>query len=141
MTGMMVSPPKSGDDSFYSFKAEEDAIFTGLAQRARKFVYGFNRIQGIECQPTEGAMHAFPKLDLPESAKQLTFMLMECKRNNMQKCPVRHYTRIVAAVYGARLPFPSALVKRGQDGKLLEQESLHWETTGSTMRFETLERK
>ena len=70
MTGLMVSPPKPGDASYESFKAEEEAIFRGLAGRAKKLVDALNEIPGIDCQPAEGAMYAFPKLTLPEGAKQ-----------------------------------------------------------------------
>lgn len=71
MTGFMVSPPKPGDESYESFQAEEDTIFQGLARRAKKLVDGLNIIPGIQCQPAEGAMYAFPSLELPEQAKQM----------------------------------------------------------------------
>ena len=31
-------------------------------------VDGLNKIPGIECVPAEGAMYAFPKVDVPEKA-------------------------------------------------------------------------
>lgn len=71
MMGLMVSPPKPGDESYESFKAEEDSIFQGLGRRAMKLVDGLNKIPGIECQRASGAMYAFPRVEVPEGAKKV----------------------------------------------------------------------
>ena len=48
--------------------SEETDIYQGLARRAKALVDGLNAIEGIECQPAEGAMYAFPRLELPAKA-------------------------------------------------------------------------
>jgi len=50
--------------------SESEAIFTGLKRRALKLTEALNAIPGIRCQPIEGAMYAFPALDLPPKAVQ-----------------------------------------------------------------------
>lgn len=68
MTSLMVNGPKEGGESYEKFMVEEKEIFDGLSRRAEKLVKGLNSIEGIECQPAEGAMYAFPKLSLPSKA-------------------------------------------------------------------------
>jgi len=75
MTSLMVNPPKSNDESYELFQKETTAIFDGLKERADKLVRGLNNIPGISCVPAEGAMYAFPTVQVPlkaiETAKEL----------------------------------------------------------------------
>lgn len=75
MTSLMVNPPKSNDESYELFQEETTAIFDGLKERADKLVRGLNNIPGISCVPAEGAMYAFPTVQVPlkaiETAKEL----------------------------------------------------------------------
>ena len=57
MTSLMVNPPKEGDASFANHTSEESNIFDSLAARATMMVEGLNAIDGIECEPAEGAMY------------------------------------------------------------------------------------
>mmetsp|Transcript_3204 Transcript_3204/g.4309 ORF Transcript_3204/g.4309 Transcript_3204/m.4309 type:complete len:669 (-) Transcript_3204:60-2066(-) len=68
MTSLMVKGPSEGGESYEKFVAEEQGIFQGLARRAKKLVDGLNAIDGIECQPADGAMYAFPKITIPPKA-------------------------------------------------------------------------
>jgi aspartate/methionine/tyrosine aminotransferase len=68
MTSLMVSPPKEGGESYELFREENLKIFNGLKDRALKLVEGLNKIPGITCVPAEGAMYAFPRIDIPEKA-------------------------------------------------------------------------
>jgi len=70
MTSLMVNGPKEGGESYIGFVEEERAIFESLSRRAKTIVEGLNKIDGIECEPAEGAMYAFPRLDLPKKAVQ-----------------------------------------------------------------------
>ena len=70
MTSLMVKPPSPDGESYDQFVSEETGIFDSLRRRANKLVDGLNAIDGIECVPAQGAMYAFPKLDLPEKAFQ-----------------------------------------------------------------------
>eukprot|EP00532_Pseudo-nitzschia_australis_P005090 CAMPEP_0168183356 /NCGR_PEP_ID=MMETSP0139_2-20121125/12494_1 /TAXON_ID=44445 /ORGANISM="Pseudo-nitzschia australis, Strain 10249 10 AB" /LENGTH=623 /DNA_ID=CAMNT_0008104569 /DNA_START=295 /DNA_END=2166 /DNA_ORIENTATION=- len=68
MTSLMVLPPKMGTESYELFQQETSAIYNGLKERADRLVTGLNRIPGISCVPAEGAMYAFPSIDVPSKA-------------------------------------------------------------------------
>uniref|UniRef100_A0A7S3LGV3 Aminotransferase class I/classII large domain-containing protein n=2 Tax=Amphora coffeiformis TaxID=265554 RepID=A0A7S3LGV3_9STRA len=68
MTSLMVCPPQPGDESYPLYKEETERIFNGLKERSRKLVEGLNKIPGITCQPAEGAMYAFPRVEVPQGA-------------------------------------------------------------------------
>jgi len=66
--GLMVTPPQSGDPSNELFRSETGAIYRGLQRCAQLLSEGLNGIPGISCNPIEGAMYAFPKVQIPEAA-------------------------------------------------------------------------
>ncbi|CAM9366800.1 unnamed protein product [Phaeothamnion confervicola] len=68
MTGLMVNPPTAGDASYAQYAAERDAILSSLKRRATALVAALNALEGVTCQPAEGAMYAFPRLMLPAKA-------------------------------------------------------------------------
>ena len=68
MTSLMVTPPKPGDESYKQFKQENDNIYNGLKERSQKLVDGLNKIPGITCVKAEGAMYAFPRINIPQGA-------------------------------------------------------------------------
>jgi len=65
-TELMVNPPKPGDPSYESYKAEFDGIFESLQRRALKLVQGLNELEGFTCNPSSGAMYAFPSIQMPQ---------------------------------------------------------------------------
>jgi len=62
---LLVSPPKEGEPSFRQFAQERSSILAELSKRAKILVDGLNRIPGFRCQPIDGAMYAFPSIELP----------------------------------------------------------------------------
>mmetsp|Transcript_31928 Transcript_31928/g.48979 ORF Transcript_31928/g.48979 Transcript_31928/m.48979 type:complete len:661 (-) Transcript_31928:211-2193(-) len=68
MTSLMLRPPLPGGESYEKFQQEEGEIFESLKRRAKSLVDGLNAIDGIECLPAEGAMYAFPSIELPQKA-------------------------------------------------------------------------
>jgi alanine transaminase len=68
MTSLMVRPPAPGGESYEPFQEENKRIYDGLKERAHKLVEGLNKIPGITCTIPEGAMYAFPKIEIPEKA-------------------------------------------------------------------------
>lgn len=68
MTSLMVSPPQPGDASFERFRAEESEIYERLKVNAKVLVEGLNSVEGIDCVRAEGAMYAFPRIQLPDKA-------------------------------------------------------------------------
>lgn len=68
MTSLMLRPPSPGDESYDQFQGEISGIYNGLKERSKKLVDGLNAIPGITCVPAEGAMYAFPQVEVPEKA-------------------------------------------------------------------------
>jgi alanine transaminase len=68
MVGLMVNPPKPGDASYASYRKERDDILASLSRRASRLVAAFDRLEGVSCQPSEGALYAFPQITLSRKA-------------------------------------------------------------------------
>lgn len=64
----MVHGPKEFGPSFQQFKEEESSIFDSLKRKSKFVVDGLNAIDGISCVPSEGAMYAFPRVEVPPAA-------------------------------------------------------------------------
>ena len=62
---MVMAPPEPGEPSYDLYVAERDAILDSLKRRAKTLVAGLNALEGVTCNEAEGAMYAFPKIDLP----------------------------------------------------------------------------
>jgi alanine transaminase len=68
MTSLMLTPPKPGDASYERFAQEESDIYDGLKRKAKALVDGLNLVDGISCNSADGAMYAFPSIQLPPAA-------------------------------------------------------------------------
>lgn len=65
MVDLMVNQPKPGDPSYDSYKKEFDGIFDSLQRRALLLVAGLNKMEGVTCNASSGAMYAFPQIQVP----------------------------------------------------------------------------
>ena len=65
---LMTNPPKPGDASYPLWKKEMDEGLASLTRRAHVVTDAFNALEGVSCTFVEGAMYAFPKLELTENA-------------------------------------------------------------------------
>ncbi|NXH84921.1 ALAT2 aminotransferase, partial [Edolisoma coerulescens] len=65
---LVMDPPKPGEPSYERFQAEKEAVLNALAEKARLTQEMFNRTPGIHCNPVQGAMYSFPRIDLPPRA-------------------------------------------------------------------------
>ncbi|KAG9394012.1 Alanine aminotransferase [Carpediemonas membranifera] len=63
--GLMVNPPQGDSPAAKVYRTERDSILDSLKSRAARSEAMFNSIEGVSCQPVEGALYAFPKLTLP----------------------------------------------------------------------------
>lgn len=68
MTGLMVNPPREGDESHALYRSEVDAQLASLKRRAAAVAGALNGMEGVSCQPVEGSMYAFPTVTLPPRA-------------------------------------------------------------------------
>lgn len=65
MTGLMVRPPQPTDPSGAAYEAERHTTLASLKRRALKVSSGLDELPGVSCRPSDGALYAFPKVDLP----------------------------------------------------------------------------
>ncbi|XP_025904626.1 alanine aminotransferase 1-like [Nothoprocta perdicaria] len=66
----MVAPPEPGEPSYERFMAEKQEVLSALAHKARITQEIFNQAPGIHCNPVQGAMYSFPRIELPPRAVQ-----------------------------------------------------------------------
>ncbi len=66
--GLMVNPPKENTPSYATYVSERDSILSSLKRRAIKLAAALNELEGVSCQPVEGALYAFPQITLPAKA-------------------------------------------------------------------------
>lgn len=64
MTDLMVRPVVG--DAAERFNAERDAILSSLKSKSAFLHEKLNSIDGVECQPLDGAMYAFPRIHLSQ---------------------------------------------------------------------------
>lgn len=64
----VVNPPRLGEPSYESWKAEVDGALASLADRAKLVADTLNAIEGFSCNTVQGAMYAFPQITLPPRA-------------------------------------------------------------------------
>ncbi|MEA3307073.1 MAG: aminotransferase class I/II-fold pyridoxal phosphate-dependent enzyme, partial [Elusimicrobiota bacterium] len=67
VTGLMVSPPQEGSESYELYTKERDAILNELKEKAEILGRGLNEIEGMETVIPRGAMYAFVKFELPHT--------------------------------------------------------------------------
>eukprot|EP00941_MAST-03F_sp_MAST-3F-sp1_P000346 g346.t1 len=69
-TGLMVNPPKKGSESHVQYCKERDLILESLKRRAARLTKTLNRLQGVTCNPTDGALYSFPQISIPKKAAE-----------------------------------------------------------------------
>ncbi|KAJ3045254.1 hypothetical protein HDV00_011126 [Rhizophlyctis rosea] len=68
MVDLMVNPPRKGEPSHQLYQSEIEAIYESLKRRARKLADALNELEGVTCNPAQGAMYLFPQIRLPQGA-------------------------------------------------------------------------
>ena len=63
---MVMNPPKPGDASYELYNKEKTDILESLERRAKLVVESLSSMEGITCNEVEGALYAFPRLELPK---------------------------------------------------------------------------
>ncbi|KAL1516543.1 hypothetical protein ABEB36_000449 [Hypothenemus hampei] len=64
----IVNPPQKGEPSYESFIKEKQDVLNSLKLRAKMVVEAFNSMEGFSCNEVQGAMYAFPRINLPQKA-------------------------------------------------------------------------
>lgn len=65
----MIKPPSG--DAAELYKKETNAVLNSLKERSILVHQKLNEIPGIQCNPLQGAMYAFPKIEIPKKAVEL----------------------------------------------------------------------
>ncbi|XP_075432393.1 alanine aminotransferase 2 isoform X2 [Ascaphus truei] len=65
---VVVNPPRPEEESYQQFMREKEAVLNNLAQKAKLTEELFNQVPGIECNPLQGSMYAFPRIFIPPRA-------------------------------------------------------------------------
>ena len=68
LTELMVNPPQPGDESYEQFQEETHYIQRTLQERAEHLYHAFDTVDGVDCQPPQGAMYLYPTIHLPQRA-------------------------------------------------------------------------
>lgn len=72
-TLLLVDPPKRGvesDATMDQYEKERSDIYNGLKDRAELLSKTFNEMRNVTCSEIQGAMYAFPRIHLSQSAIQ-----------------------------------------------------------------------
>ena len=64
----LVRPPRPGDASYPLWKSETDAIHAALRSRTRVMAERLNKLEGVSCVDSPGALYLFPRIRLPAKA-------------------------------------------------------------------------
>ena len=67
---LLVNPPQPGSPSYDLFKKETSLTHDNLKSRSSVMADRFNALEGMSCQPAEGAMYLFPQIKMPKRAEQ-----------------------------------------------------------------------
>jgi len=68
MVDLMVKPPVAGDPSYQLYTDEMTELKASLARRSKKLSAALNTMENISCTEINGAMYAFPTVQLPPKA-------------------------------------------------------------------------
>lgn len=66
----VVNPPKKGEPSYELFMKEKEQVLSSLKEKAKLVTELLNKIEGVKCNPVQGAMYAFPQIAIPTKAIQ-----------------------------------------------------------------------
>ncbi|PCH37590.1 PLP-dependent transferase [Wolfiporia cocos MD-104 SS10] len=64
----LVRPPKPDEPSYALWKQETDDIHAALAHRTQVMSERLNKLPGVSCVNSPGALYLYPKLELPQNA-------------------------------------------------------------------------
>ncbi|KAG7095555.1 hypothetical protein E1B28_006293 [Marasmius oreades] len=64
----LVRPPQEGEESYQLWKSETDTIHQALAERTHVMAERLNKLPGISCVDSPGALYLFPQISLSDKA-------------------------------------------------------------------------
>lgn len=70
MVEVFANPPEPHEPSYETYVKERNAVLSELQLKASIVSTNLNMMTGIRCNPVQGAMYAFPRIELPKKAIQ-----------------------------------------------------------------------
>ncbi|XP_072911366.1 alanine aminotransferase 2-like isoform X2 [Hemitrygon akajei] len=70
-----TNPPDPGDPSYPLFQAEKQESVTKLSAKSQLTEEMLNRIPGVHCTPIRSGIYAFPRIELPARAREVSAAL------------------------------------------------------------------
>ncbi|XP_053716682.1 alanine aminotransferase 2 [Synchiropus splendidus] len=67
---VIVNPPREHEPSYAQFIKEKNSVLDALAHKSRLTEQILNSVPGMQCNPVQGAMYAFPQIFIPPRAIQ-----------------------------------------------------------------------
>lgn len=64
----IVNSPTKDESSYELYMEEKNNVLNSLKEKAVLVTELLNKIEGVTCNPVQGAMYAFPKINIPEKA-------------------------------------------------------------------------
>ncbi|KAI7873468.1 uncharacterized protein EV154DRAFT_579016 [Mucor mucedo] len=65
MVDLMHDPPHEGQVSYPLYQSEIASIYNSLKRHSKKLETVLNQMEGVSCEPTQGAMLLFPRIIFP----------------------------------------------------------------------------
>lgn len=65
---LLVKPPSPNSPSYPLYLEETSTTHDNLKSRSSLMADRFNALEGMSCQPAEGAMYLFPSIEMPKRA-------------------------------------------------------------------------
>lgn len=65
---VVVNPPTSSEPSYQLFVKEKEQVLGDLKEKAKMVTETFNSMDRMSCNVVQGAMYAFPQIDMPPAA-------------------------------------------------------------------------
>ncbi|XP_078060159.1 alanine aminotransferase 2-like isoform X2 [Mustelus asterias] len=66
--GVITNPPEAEEPSYERFMREKHAMLSSFAERASLTEEMFRDTPGLRCNPVQGALYSFPRIDIPPKA-------------------------------------------------------------------------
>lgn len=66
----VVKPPVEGEPSYELYSKEKGNILRDLKTKSKMVFEFLNSVEGISCNQVQGAMYAFPKIEMPEGVQK-----------------------------------------------------------------------
>ena len=70
VTDALVKRPQPGDPSYALYQEELMEVLKALEEKATLVYTKMNQIPGVRCNEVQGAMYAYPQIDIPEEAEE-----------------------------------------------------------------------